>query len=184
MLVPLNVTKLPLPSTIAQWPEYRLPWLVLASSATILVLVALWFQYRMDLQPCVQCIYQRTAMIGLALAGWVGFAAPGVLIPRLIGFAGWLISAGAGFASAHHHIWLQSASNPLFTTCSPYPDFPSWLPLHEWIPGLFAAGGMCTQVAWEWLGMSMPEWLRIIFAVYFVIGIAVIAIRIAVQRKI
>ena len=34
-------------------------WLLMALTAFILELVALWFQHVMLLQPCVMCIYER-----------------------------------------------------------------------------------------------------------------------------
>ncbi|WP_194755321.1 disulfide bond formation protein DsbB [Aliidiomarina indica] len=163
--------------SVAHWPQQRGPWLILATSATILVLIALWFQHVQGLVPCVQCIYQRTAMIAIALFGWIGVLAPHYLTVRLVAMLGWLASAGAGFYSAHHHIYLQTKANPLFTSCSPFPDFPQWAPLHEWFPNLFGAGGLCTDIDWSFLGLSMPGWLRIIFAVYFIIALFVLATR-------
>ena len=37
---------------------------------------ALYFQYGMDLQPCVMCIYERVALFGIAFAGLIGLIAP------------------------------------------------------------------------------------------------------------
>lgn len=168
---------------IAHWPRQRLPWIALAASATVLVLIALYFQYIMALQPCVQCIYQRTATIALALTAWVVAIAPHRWWLRALGFAGWLGSSWVGLYTANFHVWLQSASNPLFTTCSPYPDFPGWLPLHEWLPGLFAAGGLCTETSWQLLSLSMSEWMRIIFAVYLTLGVVVLALHLIKGRR-
>ena len=39
-------------------------WLLMALTAFILELVALWFQHVMLLQPCVLCIYERCALFG------------------------------------------------------------------------------------------------------------------------
>ncbi|TRW50546.1 disulfide bond formation protein DsbB [Aliidiomarina halalkaliphila] len=168
---------------MAHWPAQRTPWLILATSATLLVFAALWFQHVQGLVPCVQCVYQRTAMMGVALLGWIGFTAPHLLGVRLIALLGWIGSAGAGLYSAHHHIYLQTRANPLFTSCSPFPDFPQWAPLHEWFPSLFAAGGLCTDIDWSFLGLSMPGWLRIIFAVYLVIAVSVVTIRLLRLRR-
>ena len=33
---------------------------------------ALYFQYGMGLQPCVLCVYERLAMVGLFIAGFIG----------------------------------------------------------------------------------------------------------------
>ncbi len=45
-------------------------WLLMALTAFILELVALWFQHVMLLQPCVMCIYERCALFGIMGAGW------------------------------------------------------------------------------------------------------------------
>ena len=41
-------------------------WLLMALTAFILELVALWFQHVMLLQPCVMCIYERCALFGIS----------------------------------------------------------------------------------------------------------------------
>lgn len=46
--------------------------LLMALTAFILELVALWFQHVMLLQPCVMCIYERCALFGIMGAGLVG----------------------------------------------------------------------------------------------------------------
>lgn len=161
---------------LSRWPEQRAPWLALALSSSALVFVALYFQYIMYLEPCVQCIYQRTAMLALAVFAWLGVIGYGKAPVRILALSGWLVAALAGLSSAHHHVWLQTASNPLFASCSPYPDFPSWLPLHEWIPSFFAAGGLCTDNSWSFLGLFMSEWMRIIFAFYAITAVLFIGL--------
>ncbi|RUO35329.1 disulfide bond formation protein DsbB [Aliidiomarina sanyensis] len=169
---------------ISIWLTLRGPWVLLAVSATSLVLAALYFQHVQGLIPCVQCVYQRTAMMAVAIFAWFGAIAPHKPAVRTIAWLGWLGSAAAGFYSAHHHIFLQTRANPLFTSCSPFPDFPSFAPLHEWFPSLFAAGGLCTEIDWSFLGLSMPGWLRVIFAVYIIIACTVFLTRIVQQRRI
>ncbi|MBV2095670.1 MAG: disulfide bond formation protein B, partial [Candidatus Thiodiazotropha sp. (ex Codakia orbicularis)] len=52
--------------------QRRLPWLLLASSALILEGAALYFQYGLELDPCVLCIYQRAAVLGIFLSALIG----------------------------------------------------------------------------------------------------------------
>lgn len=169
---------------MSHWPEKKWSWSLLAISAAVLLIIALYFQHAMGLQPCVQCVYQRIAMLMLAIFATVPIFDPKSLKLRVVGSLGWLASAGYGLYIANHHVWLQTAANPLFASCSPFPDFPSWLPLHEWIPFFFAAGGLCTDYSWQFLGMVMSEWMRIIFAVYLLLGIVVVGIRLLKSRKI
>ena len=169
--------------SMAMWPQQKWPWLVLFLSASGLLITALYMQHIQGLQPCVQCVYQRIAVLGIAVFAAIGLMQPQHTLNRIIGLLGWLASAAAGLYIANYHVWLQTAANPLFTSCSPYPDFPSWLPLHEWVPFFFAAGGLCTDLSWQLLGMVMSEWMRIIFALYLVAAVWVICIRLLKQRR-
>ena len=62
----------------------RSGWLLLIISALVLEGIALYFQYGMELQPCVMCVYERVALFGLAFAGLFGLIAPRFLIVRLL----------------------------------------------------------------------------------------------------
>lgn len=169
--------------SVSRWPTQRLPWLLLALSASALVGYALYTQHGpQQLTPCVQCIYQRMAMLALALFAWLGVVAPASIAVRTIALFGWLMSAAGGVAIASYHVWLQQAANPLFQPCAPNPDFPAWLPLHEWLPALFAAGGLCGDIDWSLAGLSMPRWLQIIFMVYAVIALLVIILHLLRYR--
>ena len=65
-------------SDAIQWvrrlPERLGAWALLALTGLALEAVALWFQYVMELQPCVYCIYIRVAVVGLVLAAVIGMA--------------------------------------------------------------------------------------------------------------
>ncbi|RUO37217.1 disulfide bond formation protein DsbB [Aliidiomarina shirensis] len=169
---------------IAEWPQHRWPWLLLALVSTGLVITALVMQHVQGLNPCVQCIYQRTAMIGVALFAWLGFLAPQKAFVRIVAYAGWITSAWAGLSAANHHLWLQREANPLFNSCAAFPDFPTWAPLHEWFPSIFAVTGMCGDDGWRLLGLNMPEWMQIIFFILLAIAVVILVIRLLYLRKV
>lgn len=157
--------------------------MALLSSA--LVAYALYTQHGPEqLWPCVQCIYQRTAMIGVALFCWLGvFTAPYSAVTRWISLLGWFASALAGAYSAYYHSWIQAATNPLFAPCQPHPNFPQWAPLHQWLPQVFDAGGLCGEIDWQWAGLSMPEWLFVIFTSFAAAGLVVMVCHLLHSRK-
>lgn len=159
----------------------RWPWLCMALFSSALILYALYTQHGPDqLWPCVQCIYQRTAMVGVALFCWLGFfTAPLHAVPRWIALVGWFGASLAGAYSAYYHSWIQAAINPLFAPCQPHPNFPSWAPLHQWLPQIFDAGGLCGEIDWHWAGLSMPQWLLVIFGVFAGAAIVVIGCHLA-----
>jgi disulfide bond formation protein DsbB len=152
-------------NTLSALAEKQKSWLLLFLSALMLELGALYFQYSMGLEPCIMCIYQRTAVFGVLLASLIPLVSNNQ-ITRLVGFAGWGVSAIWGLLIALEHVDIQTASNPFFATCEIVPNFPSFMPLHTWIPSIFAATGDCGNIDWQFMDMSMPQWMIVIFAIY------------------
>ncbi len=161
---------------IANLALQRSAWILLSLSALILESTALYFQYQMGLAPCIMCIYQRTAVLGLLFAGVVGAIAPQNIFIRMSGFAIWAVSAIWGYLIAAEHIAMQNNTDPFAFSCEIVPNFPSFMPLHQWLPWFFEATGDCGNIDWSFLTMSMPAWMQITFAIYTILFIAVFAI--------
>lgn len=142
------------------------PWLLLALSALGLELSALFFQYVLDLAPCIMCVYQRVAIAAIALAGLLGFIGSRYLVARFLAYALWATGAIWGLIIALEHVEIQANAGSLFFSCDIIPNFPSWAPLHEWIPFLFEATGDCGDINWAFLGYSMPQWMIVVYTAY------------------
>lgn len=149
-------------TTFTRFTHSRLSWLLLAVTALLLELVALYFQYGMKLEPCVMCIYQRLALFGILMAGLIGMTAPKLTLVRILSALVWVISATWGLKLALTLVEMQANPSP-FSTCSFLPEFPTWMPLHEWFPAVMLPTGMCTDVPWEFLGITMAQWMVVIF---------------------
>ena len=145
---------------LANLAQQRSAWLLLAFSAFIFELIALYFQYQMGLEPCIMCIYQRTAMLGLLA---------------------WAVASIWGYLIARQHIDMQTTTDPFAFSCEFEPNFP--LPLHEWMPHFFAATGDCGNIDWQFAGLSMPAWMEIIFAVFTLILISVVVSRLIIKKS-
>ncbi|AZG73605.1 disulfide bond formation protein DsbB [Shewanella livingstonensis] len=154
-------------SQLQQFCHSRLSWGLLLLSAIGLELAALFFQYGMDLAPCVMCIYIRVAVLGIILAGLVGMLQPKMWFIRLVGLAIWVVSAVWGFKLAYELNEMQVNPSP-FATCSFYPEFPSFMPLDTWLPAVFSPTGMCSDSPWSWLSVSMAQWMMVGFVLYVV----------------
>lgn len=141
----------------------RKAWLLLLLCIIIFESCALFFQHVMLLAPCVMCIYERIAMLGIGLAAIVGAIAPQNPVFRWVGFAGWGIAAIKGLTLALQHVEFQLHPSP-FHTCDLFVTLPSWMPLNEWMPWMFQSYGDCSEIVWQFLTLSMPQWLVIIFA--------------------
>ncbi|MGI2169304.1 disulfide bond formation protein DsbB [Shewanella sp. MF05960] len=160
-------------STLQLFCRGRLSWGLLALSGVVLELAALFFQYGMDLSPCVMCIYVRVAVLGLILAGLIGMLQPTWWILRFVGLVGWVVSAVWGFRLAYELNNMQVNPSP-FATCSFYPEFPSFMPLDVWLPSVFSPTGMCSDLPWTWLSVSMAQWMMVCFAIYALIWLAML----------
>jgi len=159
-------------------------WLLLALSALGLEASALYFQYIMDLKPCIMCVYQRLAIAAIFFAGLLGYLAPQQLMIRLISFGVWGIGAIWGLVIALEHVEMQSSTMSLFFTCDFIPNFPTWAPLHEWIPFLFEASGDCGEISWQFLSYSMPQWMVFVYSSYFATFALILGARIFIAKNI
>lgn len=154
-------------NNITLLPTRRSAWLLLLLSTIMLQIAALYFQYALDLAPCVKCINQRSALYGVMLAAFVGYFFTPVTVLRIAAVMGWLYFSYLGLLQAYSHVDNQLNPHPFFNSCEITPFFPDWLPLHEWLPLLFAAPGDCGSIDWQFLGLSMPQWMLGFFVVYF-----------------
>lgn len=153
---------------VQQWSHSRSAWQILFLSAALLVGAALYFQYVLGLQPCIMCIYQRTAVIAILFAALVPLIHNSFFM-RLISFAIWGTAAVKGFLLSTEHKDILFGENSFLVPCAIEPNFPSLIPLHEWIPHLFAAPGDCYENSWHFLGLGMAEWMQVIFAIYIAV---------------
>jgi len=168
---------------IANLATKRGAWALLSATCFALIAAALFFQYQMGLEPCVKCIEQRSAVLAIALIALLPVFAPRVLLVRVVAYIGWLAAAIWGWRIATDHLTIQNAKNNWLFVCDMYPGFPSWMPLHEWFPSFFAATGQCGEIDWQFVGMSMPGWMQIIFAVNIVAAVIVITARVIKHRS-
>ncbi len=162
-------------SLINTFSKQRIAWLLLLGFVVFFETAALFFQHVMMLPPCVMCIYERIAMFGIGGAAIFGAIAPQNAIVRWLGLAGWGYSAYRGLSLSVEHVGYQFNPSP-FATCDLFVTFPNWAPLNEWAPWLFEAYGECSKVVWQFLSLSMPQWLVVIFAGNLIaLGVIVLA---------
>ena len=147
-------------------------WLLLTASCSALETTALYFQHGMGLNPCVMCIYERLALFAILFAGMIGVIAPRNFLICWLALAVGLFGSIKGLLLAIKHTDYQINPAP-WNQCSPFLDFPQTLPLNKWFPYLFEATGDCSKITWQFWGLSMPQWLIAIFAVYVTIFVLI-----------
>lgn len=150
-------------------PHRRLPWLLVAASTLILETIALYFQYGLELDPCVLCVYQRATIAGILITALVVSLAPGQRLLRITGYVALLSLAAYGIKLA---LDLVAAESGASFACSFEAEFPSWLALDDWLPAMFSPTGLCGDTGWRFLGGTMAEWMIVVFAGYLVASLA------------
>ena len=129
--------------------------------ALALLSYALYTQHAEGLYPCVRCIYQRGALLIIIASGIVG-----LLHHRLhiIGIMGAFLGSIYGLYQAYIHVGVIKGT--IIDVCGFRPDFGSLGALDRKLPWLFSAGGDCADASWQLWGLSMPEWMFVVFSVY------------------
>ena len=82
----------------------RASWILLLASAVLLELGAMGFQHGLGLSPCVMCIYERIATMGLVAAALIALINPKQRVFRWLGILIWGYSAFRGFQLSLRHI--------------------------------------------------------------------------------
>ena len=123
-------------------------------------------QEQLGLDPCPMCILSRYAFIA------VGAVA---LLAAIHGPRGWGLKVYAslitllalcGIGVSIRHSYLQHFP-PKMETCGTDLEFLlNALPLSQALPKIFAGTGSCSRVDWKFLGLSIPEWSGVWFAVF------------------
>lgn len=151
-------------SSIHTFSHKRLSWIILLSFSVFFEVCALYFQHILMLAPCVMCVYERVAMMGLGGAALLGLIKPSNKWLRWISLATWGYASYRGLQLALEHVGYQFNPSP-FATCDIFPNFPNWAPLDQWAPWMFEATGDCSKIVWQFISLSMPQWLVVIFSI-------------------
>jgi disulfide bond formation protein DsbB len=121
---------------------------------------ALYAQFALHLEPCLLCIFQRVAVIGLGLV----FLAAALHDPKRWGSKAYgvalLLLAAGGAAVAARHIYVQHLPEYLAPPCGPgFGYLFAHLPFGKFLVQAFTGSADCSIVTWRFLGFTMPEWL-------------------------
>ena len=139
-------------------------FLLLGLSCTLLIAIALYMQYQMDLIPCALCMTQRVFIIAIGLAGFTAwFHRPDIIGVRAYTLTG-MVLALIGGAFSSRHIWLQSLPHDLAPACGPSLSYLiETVPFIEALTVLLQGDGNCAESVWSFLGLTIPGWTLIAF---------------------
>lgn len=158
---------------LAMLPNSRTLNLLLFLACTTIILIALYMEHVMMLQPCGLCITQRVFVI---LVGLVCLAAaihnPPVATRRNYAFLAASLCVGGGYFAARQ-IWLQHLPEDQVPACGPGLSYlMENFPLMDTLSFLLKGDGNCAEVTWRFLGIfSIAELSMIGFVCLFAICI-------------
>ncbi len=152
----------------------RVAWLLLVLSALGLELAALYFQYFLQLDPCVLCVYERNAVVLIFLGGIVGGINPNIAVLRGSGYLLWASGIIWGLYLSIKHSGIQMGLIKDSASCDFMANYPSWMKLDQWIPWLFNPTGYCEDIQWQFLGLSMPQVMVLVNLIYLVVLVVVL----------
>ncbi|WP_406041847.1 disulfide bond formation protein DsbB [Succinimonas sp.] len=150
---------------ITLWfPHSRLFWAFLFLGFIFYEACGLYFQYVLHLNPCIECVYERACFMFFGVAALLGVTAPRFFIVRILAVIIWLMSSIKGILiSWEHRGYELTKDDPFAETCGFFAEFPSWFKLDEWLPSVFAPTGICGDASWNFAGLTMVQWIIIIF---------------------
>ncbi|MDR1656572.1 MAG: disulfide bond formation protein B [Deltaproteobacteria bacterium] len=157
--------------TLKTFENHRAIWLLGAALAISLeVFSVLWFQNHLGLWPCEYCVIIRFDVLMVAAGCLLAAAWPRALPVRLAGLLVAFFGAISGLVNTLklEVITLKSQYIPgYYSICRPGSvGFPLGLKPDKLFPLHFQALGICGEnQQWYLLGLSMTQWLIVVFLV-------------------
>ncbi len=153
-------------------PSIRLTFLLLFLGCTSLILVGMYMEHLMDLEPCPLCITQRVFIISVGVIGLIGFIANFQGKARRVVASFGLLFAVAGGGFSTRQLWLQSLPEDQVPACGPGVSYLlDNFPLIDALSVLLRGDGNCAEVVWTLFGISIPGWTLMAFACMAVLSI-------------
>jgi disulfide bond formation protein DsbB len=145
-----------------------LVFLAIFIACAMLIGIALYLQEIQGLDPCPMCILQRYAFVAIGAVALVGaIHGPAGIALRIYGALVILLSV-AGGGTAIRHSWQQHFPPPAESCGADLGFLLDTFPLSQALPKIFAGTGSCSKVDWRMLGLTIPEWALVWFAVFAV----------------
>ncbi len=154
--------------------KFAKPAIVLVALISLALLaVGLYMQLILDMLPCPLCIVQRYAFALTALLCLITISLPTNYLRAGAASASLASLAGAGIAI--RHLWVK-AHPTISCGIDALEVALNKLVFANWLPTLFQADGLCTTEYEPILGLSIPAWALIWFAI-FALSLSLIALR-------
>ena len=144
----------------------RIAFAAIFLACASLLAIGLYLQEQEGLEPCPMCILQRYAFVAVGLVALAGaiHGPRGLALNVYGGLVALLSIVGGGVAMRHSYL---QHFPPKVESCGTDLEFlVNTFPISQALPKIFAGTGSCSKVDWTLLGLSIPEWAIVWFALF------------------
>lgn len=148
----------------------------LGTFSSIAVLAAAYYlEYVEGLEPCLLCMVQRVAVIGVGLFFFLAWITP---VPRFFVVLATLTSSLGIYASGRQ-LWLQSLPADQVPLCggATAEYLLNTFPFVEAISMILQGSGECAEVQWTFLGLTIPGWSMVFFCFALLLSLSALFAR-------
>ncbi|HEX8613323.1 MAG TPA: disulfide bond formation protein B [Telluria sp.] len=153
-------------------PNNRTILMTLSAICFALIGAALYLQHYKNMLPCPLCVIQRYAYFFCALVCLAAASAKQFKLWSFFGLAGSL----TGLFYAGKQLWVL-AHPGLSCGIDPLTTILNKVPTAIYLPWIFEADGLCEDAVDTLLGLSIPQWSALWFAIISVSLLVVLARR-------
>ena len=158
---------------------YRAVFAAITVACAALICTAIfYFQEELGLDPCPMCILSRYTFIVIgAVALVAAIHGPRGKAPKA--YASTIaLFAIVGIGISMRHSYLQHFPPKVETCGSDLGFLMGNFPLFQALPKVFAGTGSCSKIDWRFLGLTIPEWTLVWFAIFAAVAVwAVVSTR-------
>ena len=152
-------------------PQNRTLLLMIGLTGFAMLGVALYLQHVKEMMPCALCVFQRYAILFVGIFSLIAASANKTKI--WTGLA--LFAALCGVGTIARHLYVLA--HPGFSCgIDPAETFLNKIPTATMMPWLFKAEGLCEDARDLVLGLSIPQWSAVGFAVV-TLGLVIALVR-------
>ena len=128
-----------------------------------MIVVALYMEHYLGLQPCILCYMQRGSVIIVGILAAFGMIInPKKILTYKIIISSIFISILSGALLSIRQLYLQSLPADLVPSCAPDMEYLfATLPFLEILILAFTGDGNCAEILWTFMGISIPGWVLI-----------------------
>jgi disulfide bond formation protein DsbB len=149
-------------------------WFIIFMLTTASIVLALYYQYGLELEPCVLCIHIRIIMIGLMLLSFFMIFLTKYTPVRFIGNIVQSALALQLFLTSRTLYRIEMGLEE--AGCMFSANLPEWFDLEDWLPSIFQVRSACGETPELFLNITMADALYYGSAVAFFMSVLLLSL--------